>query len=176
MGANNETPQMKEIVIWTIITVMITITSLIVLIVGFVKKKRRLFLPFFILMAIALSCGVWTVYLFTSKSFNRLTDILEPRKGNEIYEALFGKPTINCIKVLEHQDQVIPKIDYAILLHFETCPEELKRILSLHEFKAEVVSSESWEVKGASISESWFRPETLGDARKELRKNCRSMF
>jgi hypothetical protein len=88
-----------------------------------------------------------------------VTTILKPRTGNEIYFALFGKTESKCLKVLNHQDQVIPKIDYAIQLHFETCPNELKRILKLYDFRTEIHSTKDWKT-----NEDWFKPETLGDS------------
>src|SRR5690606_39355592 len=75
--------------------------------------------------------GVQTCALpILSKTYNKVTETLSPRTGDEIYDALFDKRQTDCIKILNFQDQVVPKIDYAIWLHFETCPDELKRILS----------------------------------------------
>lgn len=90
--------------------------------------------------------------------------IFRPRTGEEIYTALFDKKQTDCIKILNYQDQVVPRIDYAIWLHFETCPEELKRILSLQEFESEVIATSGWETKGPFDHINWFKPETLGDS------------
>ena len=70
--------------------------------------------------------------------------MLKPRTGDEIYSALFGKTNNSCLKVLNQQDQIVPKIDYAIWLHFKTCPNELNRILQLHNFKTEKQASKDW--------------------------------
>ena len=56
-----------------------------------------------------------------------------------------------------------PKIDYAIWLQFGTCPDELKRILSIHDFKTERQSTKGWNTDGPLANENWFKPETLGD-------------
>jgi hypothetical protein len=68
------------------------------------------------------------------------------------------------VKVLNSQDQVIPKIDYAIWLYFETCPKELNRILNLHSFSSETISTKGLEIDGPSANEKWFEPASLGDS------------
>ncbi len=71
---------------------------------------------------------------------------------------------MNCIKILNYQDQVIPKIDYAIWLHLRTCPKELKRILSKHDFRLEKAFIENWNREipfGETLD--WFKPITLGN-------------
>lgn len=106
----------------------------------------------------------WTGYKFLTKSYNKVANTLKPRTGNEIYDALFGKRKYECVKVLNKQDQIVPKIDYAIWLHFETCPEELKRILSRHKFTSEKLQTKDWNGKipyGETLD--WFNPTTLGD-------------
>ena len=92
-----------------------------------------------------------------------LADMFKPRTGEEIYLALFGKPQHGCLKVINQQDQIIPKIDYAIWLEFETCAEELKRILSLHNFTTEKQATKGWNTEGPLAHENWFKPEALGD-------------
>lgn len=99
-----------------------------------------------------------------SKSYNRFAETLKPRSGDEIYDALFEQRETNCVKILNYQDQVVPKIDYAIWLEFETCPQELKRILSQYEFTTEKRSTTKWDPTisfGKSLE--WFKPKTLGD-------------
>ena len=89
---------------------------------------------------------------------------MKPRTGDEIYNALFGKTQTSCIKILKYQDQVIPKIDYAIWLYFETCPRELSRILSIHDFNSKTLSTNGWDTDEPLANENWFKPETLGDS------------
>ncbi len=109
-------------------------------------------------------CVGWTGYKIVSKTYNKVADTFKMRTGNEIYDALFGKRKTNCVKILNFQDQVVPKIDYAIWLHSETCPSELKRILSKHDYNSEKLSTNNWNGKiplGETLD--WFNPKTLGD-------------
>ena len=88
-------------------------------------------------------------------------DELGPRDGIRIYEALFDSPTSSCVEVLGYQDQVVPKIDYAIFLHFKTCPDEVERILAQHTFRKATVSGKSL---ATTYGVNWFRPQDLGDS------------
>ena len=106
----------------------------------------------------------WTAFRFVNKTYHKVTETLRPRNGDEIYDALFDKRITECIKVISFQDQVVPKIDYAIWLEFETCPKELNRILSRHEFRAEKLPTEKCDGKvpyGETLY--WFNPTKLGD-------------
>lgn len=155
---------MTEIIIYTGITLTAFIVFLIILSIGLIKRKRRTIFAALVVMIIFIISGIRTTYLFTNKSYHRLADIFRPRTGIEIYHALFGKPKNDCVEILNFQDQLIPKIDYAIWLHFKTCPEELNRILSLHLFKTEIVATKDIEMNGPHANENWFKPETLGDS------------
>lgn len=97
------------------------------------------------------------------ETIDKAGEYFEPRNGDEIYNALFGKQDSECVTVLNYQDQIVPKIDYAILLHCETCPNELDRILNLHEFSSDTVSTEEWNSTGSNASQHWFNPALLGD-------------
>jgi len=154
---------MKEILLLTIISGLLFIGFLTILIVGLIKKKRKFVFIAIVILFFSICSGGWTTYLFVSKSYDRVTNIFKPRTGEEIYTALFGKTGNKCVKVLKYQDQIVPKIDYAIWLHFETCPDELKRILQLHNFQAERKSTEDWQSDGPLANDNWFKPETLGD-------------
>jgi hypothetical protein len=155
---------MKEIITWTIFTGLLFVGFLTTLIFGLVKKKRKFVFISVGILLLVIGCASWTGYLFVSKSYNRVSDMFKPRTGEEIYAALFGKTDNNCLKVLNYQDQVVPKIDYAIWLHFAICPDELKRILKLHDFEFEKQSTKGWQTDGPSANEKWFKPETLGDS------------
>jgi len=155
---------MKEIIVLTIIAGLILIVFVLTLILGVAKKNRKLkiiALSFFIAF---LSLATLTGYKFVTKSYNKITQTLKPRTGTEIYNSLFGIPKSDCVKILNSQDQMIPKIDYAIWLHFKTCPEELHRILSLHDFSSETISTKGLEIDGPSANEKWFNPASLGDS------------
>lgn len=155
---------MKELIILTVISGFTFLVFLVTLILGFMRKNKKLKLTSLLLFFAFIGLTAWTGFKFVSKTYNKVTETLRPRTGDEIYEALFDKGKIDCIKILNYQDQVVPKIDYAIWLHFETCPDELKRILCLHDFKTEIVSTKGWNTEGPLANENWFKPESLGDS------------
>lgn len=118
-----------------------------------IKKNKQLKLTVLLLFFVC-------VVLF----YKELIETFRSRTGDEIYDALFDKRKTKCIKILNYQDQVVPKIDYAIWLQFEICPAELKRILSRHKFTAGKLSTDKWDGKipyGETLE--WFNPKTLGD-------------
>jgi hypothetical protein len=155
---------MKELILLILISGFAFLLFLVTLILGLknnnMKLKQISLLLFFVFIGLT-SC---TVFNFVSKTYYKVTETLRPRTGDEIYEALFDKRKTDCIKILNFQDQIVPKIDYAIWLHFETCPDEIKRILHLHDFKTEIVSTKGWNTDGPLANENWFKPETLGDS------------
>lgn len=156
---------MKEVIILTIITGLVFLTFLVTLILGFTKKKKKLKLTSLFLFFAFIGCAGSTGYKIVSKTYNKVADTFKMRTGDEIYDALFEKRKTNCVKILNYQDQVVPKIDYAIWLHFETCPTELNRILSKHEFNGEKLSTDNWNGKiplGETLE--WFNPTILGDS------------
>jgi hypothetical protein len=155
---------MKEIIILTIISGLVFLIFFVTLILGLIKKNKQLKLISLVIFLVFLSLTGWTAFKFLSKSYYKVSEILKPRTGDEIYDSLFGKRDTDCVKILNHQDQVVPKIDYAIWLHFETCPKELKRILSKHNFTAEKLPTDNRNGKipyGETLG--WFNPMTLGD-------------
>ena len=132
---------MKEIIVLTLITGLTFLVFGLSLLFGIFRKNRKLLFTSGFAFIVFLSFAVWTGFKFVTKSYNKVADTLRPRNADEIYDALFGKRKTDCVRVLNYQDQVVPKIDYAIWLHFETCPEELKRILSRHEFSGGKVAT-----------------------------------
>ena len=155
---------MKEVIILTIISGLVFLTFVVTLILSFTKKNKTLKLTSLIVFFTFIACSTWTGYKFVSKAYDKVTDTFKIRTGDEIYDALFDKRKRSCIKILNYQDQVIPKIDYAIWLHFKTCPKELERILSKHNFEAEKLSSDNWNGKIPLVETlEWFNPTTLGD-------------
>ena len=155
---------MKEIIILTVISGLTFLIFVLALILGFIKKNRKLKLTsLFVFFGFICLVG-WTGFRFVTKSYNKVADTLKPRTGDEIYDALFDKRQSDCIKIIRYQDQVVPNIDYAIWLHFEICPNELKRILSRHEFTTDKLPTKDWNSKipyGETLD--WFNPTTLGD-------------
>ncbi len=155
---------MKTIIFLAILTILLFIGFLILLIIGLVKKRKSLIFSSIFILVISLGLGGWTGITITKKSFNKVKESLKPRTGKEIYIALFGKPTSDCVKVLNKLDQEFPVIDYAIWLHFETCPSELKRILLQHDYSYSKLSTTGWSgdiPAGENID--WFNPKSIGD-------------
>ena len=155
---------MKEIILLTVITGLFFLTAVLTLVFGFIKKSKNLkHFSLFIFIGFLALAG-WTGFKFVTKSYQKVADTLKPRTGDAIYDALFDRRKSDCVKILNYQDQVVPKIDYAIWLHFETCPEELKRILSRHKFSSEKISTSNLEADGPSANQKWFNPASLGDS------------
>jgi hypothetical protein len=156
---------MKELIILTVISGFTFLVFLMTLFLGFTKKNKKLKLTALLLFFAFIGLTTWAGAKFVSKTYNKVAETLKPRSGDEIYDALFDRRQTDCIKILNYQDQVVPKIDYAIWLHFESCPDELKRILSKHEFTTEKLSTAKWDNKipyGETLD--WFNPMTLGDS------------
>lgn len=155
---------MKESIILILVSGLLFLVAISVLIWGILKKKRSLIIISVIAFIAFLGSGVYTGYNIAAKSYNKIADVLGPRSGDEIYDALFDKRQTNCVRVLNYQDQVVPKIDYAIWLHFETCPAEVRRILSRFEFSEQriAIMSTDAEIPQGQVH-PWFSPKTLGD-------------
>ena len=155
---------MKELITLILISGLAFLLFLVTFILGLIKKNKKLRLASLILFFPFIGLVSCTGFRLVSKSYNKVSETLKPRTGDEIYDALFDKRQTDCIKILNYQDQVVPIIDYAIWLHFETCPAELKRILSKHDFTTEKISTVKRDGKipnGEALE--WFKPATLGD-------------
>jgi hypothetical protein len=155
---------MKEFIFLTSLSGITFLLVLIAFVAGLAKKNKRLKLTSFILFLVFLCLTCWTIFTFVDKSYQHVKESFRPRTGDEIYDALFGKRQSDCITILNYQDQVVPKIDYAIWLSFETCQKELKRILSKHTFTVEKLPTATLNGKipyGENLK--WFNPTTLGD-------------
>lgn len=85
------------------------------------------------------------------------------RMGVQVYVDLFGIPRDCYSYVLESQDRVLPRIDYAIWIHFTTCPEEIQRISRQKKFTQTKVVAHQWAERYASPKGNWFKPQSLGD-------------
>ena len=154
---------MKEILFLTVLTGLLLIGSVLIFIVGLIKRQKRLLLISMVTFLLTIGIGSLTAYHVATKSYDRVAAIFRPRTGEEIYVALLGKPHSDCVKVKEYQDQIIPRIDFGIFLHFDACPEELSRILSSKEYTSKRVSTKDWSTDGPLANQNWFKPELLGD-------------
>lgn len=132
----------------------------VVLMLVAVKRKQMAWLYAsllsFLLMA---ACGGFAVYKLVTGSVGGL---LRSRTGEQVYEAMFGKPAYDCVKVTQVQDQVIPVMDDAIFLSWETCPQEMRRILTRQAYSAMKVDTSSMEGSLPFGREDWF--EKKGDS------------
>lgn len=155
---------MKEIIILGALSSISFIIFIGLLIVGIVQKKQKFTFLSFLFLFTAIALGVFTAYKIIYKTHSKITTYLKPRSGEEIYLALFGASTFDCVEVLDYQDQIVPKIDAAIWLHFKTCPEECKRLLSEYNYDMEIVTTSEWN-SSASLSDNitWWKPQTLDD-------------
>lgn len=155
---------MKEIIILSAVTALTFIVFSILLIIGIVKKNKIFITVSVCLLVVSVGFGVYVAYDLYSKSVKKISDLLKPRTGEEIYDALFGKAKHDCVEILNYRDQTVPKIDYAIKLHFITCPAELNRILSLYEFDENIISTKAMRSESESQADEWFAPEKMGDS------------
>jgi len=101
---------MKLIITLTIITALIFNIFILTLIFGWTKKNKKLKITTLYAFIAFLSLGGLTGYKLVTKSYYKVTKTLKPRTGDEIYDGLFGKRETNCVKVLNYQDQVVPKL------------------------------------------------------------------
>lgn len=155
---------MKEIITLISLSGFAFLTFLLTLVIGLIKNSKWLKMTALFAFFVLTGLVGWTGYKVVSKTHHKVSGIFRMRTGDEIYDALFGKRETDCVNILNYQDQVVPKIDYAIWLHFETCPKELERILSKHDFHSEKLSTDNRNEK-IPFEETldWFDPTTLGD-------------
>ena len=86
---------------------------------------------------------------------------LKGRSGEEIYEAISKSPKPDCVKIISHKDAHVPFIDNDILLYFHTCPQEMKRIISLNKYE---VSKEATFFPSPITIDSSFHLTSMGDS------------
>ena len=172
---------MKEIILYGITSGLFFLIFIIFFLIAIVKKRNWFYLYGVTFLFISLASFFITINKVSSKTYNRvdqsinaisnqygdmksslrdLSSVFEPRTGEEIYTTLFNDSIADCVKINRFQDQVVPKIDYAILLHFQTCNDEVRRILKLRTFKPNKVLSSNIN---DSMSE-WFLPNSFNDS------------
>jgi hypothetical protein len=131
---------------------------------GVLRKAKKIKYLAFALFIAFLGSVAWAGFRLAAKSYHKLAALGKPRTGDEIYRALFGQRQAACVQVINYQDQVVPKIDYAIWLQFKTCPQELARITKLHRFRVQKQATAGWTVECPVANKNWFKPEALGDS------------
>ena len=155
---------MKEVALYGVATAITLVIFIGTLLYGMFQKEKKVILLSFLFLFVSIVLGVATGYKVVAKSYQKLSEIVQPRSGNEIYTALFGVPKNDCVQILNSRDQLIPKIDYAIWMHLKTCPKECTRILSEFEYSKEKLVTQTW-TNGTPMSENieWWSPKALGD-------------
>jgi hypothetical protein len=134
------------------------VLALILFTVAVIKRKKRIFLY---------SGLAFLVFLIPSGFVGyKIVKALAPRTGMDTYLSYFGKPTADCVKVINFQDAEIPVMDFAVAFRFKTCPEELKRIISKKEYNEERISTKELTPPSTGVigTDVWLNPQSLGDS------------
>jgi hypothetical protein len=154
---------MKEVLTNGIRTRVTLVGFVEVRLLGLITPKINLIKSSIAVFLVAVTLRLTTAYQVITKSYNTVLKIVEPRSGEEIYTVLFGKTDNECLKIIDYQDQVIPKIDFAIWLHFKTCPEECLRILSEFDYSKEDLETKNW-TSGTPLAKNieWWNPKEMG--------------
>jgi hypothetical protein len=162
---------MKEVIAGTITSGVLLAVSGAALGWGILTRRKRLIGLSGVVLLLFLGSAAVTGYKLVSKTYAKVSkdyseveDAFRPRTGEEIYAALFGKPGRDCVQIRRYQDQIVPRIDYAIWLHFDTCPEELTRVLRQADYSCAKEESGAWNSSGPLANDNWWKPETLGDS------------
>lgn len=155
---------MSTITYWIIAAACCGLATLVLTVFAIAKRNMRSFWLAVLLLLATVGCGAMAVYQLATKSYARISEMLEPRGGMEIYTALLGEPAADCVQVTAQRDQIVPKIDTGISLHMRTCPEEMARLLKAGEYTiARTASAEAARMQGGIDATGVFAPETLGD-------------
>lgn len=154
---------MSNILLSITLSGLLFLASVFLFFYGIRRKNRRSIYASLLFLVLAFGAGAWTIYIFTSKAFDKVRNItlsnpFKARTGNEIYEALFEAPAQNCVRVINNKDQIVPRLDCCIWLEFTTCPPELRRIIAQHPYKSTAYAPDY------SPKPAWFKPELLGDS------------
>lgn len=125
---------MKAILGWGALTIVVGLLGLALVMLGIMRRKFPLIIPGIILLMGATVGAGAVVTLSIRRAADQMEQVLAPRPGKEIYEALFGPPE-GCVYVIDAQDQIIPKLDSAIRLRVNTCPAEVRRVLRQYSYE-----------------------------------------
>lgn len=156
---------MKEIIGLLVLAGGLFITAAGSLFYGIATRHRRGFYVALASLLLGLGVAGWASYRTFYKSYRHVAEAVRPRTGTDIYQALFGHPRPGCLQVIDYQDQVIPRIDAAIWLHYRTCPPELRRVLARLPYARRTVPTATLAAELApSLPISWFAPRLLGDS------------
>ncbi len=148
-----------------ILSVVFLLGFVTLLLFGLIKaKKIWAGFAFLLLIASIVSGGfaAHTAFVYSKRMYVNFKDWFTPRNGLEAYEALLGKPN-PCVEIIHFQDQYIPKIDYAIWLHFKACPEEINRLVMPKSLEFVPINVSQSLAEGPLAHDNWFDPKSMGD-------------
>lgn len=155
---------MKEIICLVVIAGGLLGVAAGLLLYGLARRRKRSLYMAGASLGLGVLVAGWAAYRTSYKSYRHLAEAIRPRTGEEIYAALFGSARPGCLQVIKYQDQVVPRIDVAIWLHYRTCPRELNRVLTRLPYTRRVVPTSTLATElPASQMISWFAPRQLGD-------------
>lgn len=89
--------------------------------------------------------------------------LIPKRSGPALYNAMFGKPADPCTEIFESRDAAAID-DQMLYIHFKTCPQEIKYILSRVPYSHKNVSRQDMEISYTDPKPGWFDIRKLGDS------------
>lgn len=146
-----------------IFTILLIASSIVILMIGIFLKRKKLFIISGSIFIGALLLGGFTAFQLAKYLYQHALAFLTPRSDLEIYVALLGKPESDCVTILHAQDQVVPRLDPGIFLHFTACPEECGRILSEFEYRKEHITGDFILSAPNASHLEWWQIQNLGD-------------
>ncbi|MCT4580596.1 MAG: hypothetical protein N4A35_04195 [Flavobacteriales bacterium] len=152
---------MKAIALLFLVAFSLLIVSGILLVWWRLKKQKTILWMATVAILTAFILGCWTLYQFADKSYDKLSGSFKKRSGIEIYNALLGTPVNECIEVIKFKDQLVPKLDVAILLYCNVCDEELNRLVRRYHFKKDTIP---FNEEMLSEQPEWLNEVELGDS------------
>jgi len=156
---------MKELIGLVVLAAGLLAGAVGLLFDGLVRRRRRRLYVAGASLGLAVLVAGWAAYRTSHKAYRHLAEAVRPRTGAEIYAALFGRPRPGCLQVIAYQDQLVPRIDAAIWLHYRTCPAELRRVLARLPYARRTVPTATLAAELAPrLPISWFAPRLLGDS------------
>lgn len=137
--------------------------ALVTLMIGLLKRKKRLFLLSLCSLGLAIILAFIAVFQISKSLYGKALSYLQPRSATEIYESLLGKSDTDCVEILHAVDQIVPRLDPGIFLHFSACPEECRRILSAYEYQRALISDDIILSAPGAAHMDWWQIQNLGD-------------
>lgn len=144
-------------ILLAIFSTLLLIAFIIMTIVKLLGSEPRSYRWPVTLWVLFLISGGYTLYRF----IDGVERVLRPRTGTEIYTALLGKPN-PCVDVKHWFDPIVPVMDDKLMLHFRTCPAEIRRITAGRAFTITRTTNSHNPYSQNYVN--WWRPEALGDS------------